>query len=631
MIQNEVFESQFRNTIDAIPTLVWVARSDGAVDFFNKRWLDYTGLTMDEARDWGWTVAIHPEDLGSLTDKWRTIVTSGEPGEAEARLRESEGEYRWFLFRAAPKRDEVGNILRWYGTSTDIEDRRLAEERIRRAEGQLRAAIDTIPAIVWTALPDGANDFHNQRLLSYTGLSPEQAQGTGWTAMFHPNDVARHVETWKNAVEADHSFECESRMRQFDGGHRWFLARAEPLRDERGEIVKWYGTNFDIDDRKRAEQALRRSEAYLADAQLLCRIGSFGWTPFSGDIHWSKESYRIFEVDPAVKPTIELIYQRTHPDDLALVRDSIDLASRGEQDFNLTHRLLMPDGSVKYIHVLSHRVINEEGNLEVVGALRDITADKQAEEALRQNEQRLRQTQEELAHVTRVITLGELAASIAHEVAQPLTGVIANGEACLLWLRRGTPDIDAACRSVESILREGNRATEVIRRVRALAKKTSLEKMPLCVNDVVTETIPLVRRELIHHRVSLRTEFAPGLPKIVGDRIQLQQVIINLVMNGIEAMQAITDRPRELEIRSRQDEAHRLHISVTDCGVGISADDADRLFNAFFTSKSDGMGMGLAICRSIIEAHGGRLWATANVPHGATFEFTLPVIADHAA
>jgi len=231
----------------------------------------------------------------------------------------------------------------------------------------------------------------------------------------------------------------------------------------------------------------------------------------------------------------------------------------------------------------------------------------------------------------RITTLGELAASIAHEVNQPLAGVVANAEACLRWLDRGIPDLNAARRSVEWIIDDGNRASEVIRRVRALANKTSIEKVPLDINDVVSEVIALVQRELISHQVSLRTELAPAVPEILGDRVQLQQVIINLVMNGLEAMQSVTDRPRELVIHSRQDETHRVLVSVTDCGVGISAENADRLFNAFFTTKSSGMGMGLSICRSIMEVHGGRLWASANIPHGATFQFTLPVIADHAS
>jgi C4-dicarboxylate-specific signal transduction histidine kinase len=223
-----------------------------------------------------------------------------------------------------------------------------------------------------------------------------------------------------------------------------------------------------------------------------------------------------------------------------------------------------------------------------------------------------------------------MTASIAHEVNQPLAAVVANAEACLRWLNRGTPDLDAARRSVEWIINDGVRASEVIRRVRTLANKTDLEKVPLDVNDVVNEAIMLVQREMDSHKVSLRLELTPALPMILGDRVQLQQVIINLVMNGIEAMQSVTDRPRELAIGSRQDEA-RVLVSVTDCGVGISADDADRLFNAFFTTKSGGMGMGLSICRSIVEAHGGRLSASGNAESGAAFQFVLPLHQEDAS
>ncbi|HXM35636.1 MAG TPA: sensor histidine kinase, partial [Pyrinomonadaceae bacterium] len=249
---------------------------------------------------------------------------------------------------------------------------------------------------------------------------------------------------------------------------------------------------------------------------------------------------------------------------------------------------------------------------------------------LRASEQRLLDAQMELARATRVTMLGELTASIAHEVNQPLGAVVNAAAACRRWLDGDTPNLDEARLAVDWIIKEGNRASEVIRRVRALANKTEIEKVPLDINDVVKEVIALVQREVDSQRVSLRIELAPALPMIPGDRVQLQQLIINLVMNGIEAMQSITDRPRELVIRSGQDETQVL-VSVTDCGVGISAENADRLFNAFFTTKSSGMGMGLSICRSIVEAHGGRLWATANVPHGATFHFTLPVNADTAS
>jgi PAS domain S-box-containing protein len=280
--------------------------------------------------------------------------------------------------------------------------------------------------------------------------------------------------------------------------------------------------------------------------------------------------------------------------------------------------------------LLGGATFDERGGQGVSFVL-DLTERKRAEEELRESERRYREAQMALAHANRVTTMGQLAASISHEVNQPLAAVIANAEACLRWLDRETPDLDAARRSVEWVIDDSNRASDVIQRVRALANKTSIEKVPLNINDVVRETIALVQRELISHQVSLRTELTPALPMILGDRVQLQQVIINLVMNGIEAMQSVTDRPRELMIRSGQDETQHVFVSVTDCGVGISAENADRLFNAFFTTKSSGMGMGLSICRSIMEGHGGRLWATANVPHGATFQFTLPVNADPAS
>jgi PAS domain S-box-containing protein len=255
----------------------------------------------------------------------------------------------------------------------------------------------------------------------------------------------------------------------------------------------------------------------------------------------------------------------------------------------------------------------------------DLTERKRAEEELRESERRYREAQMALAQVNRVTTMVELTASIAHEVNQPLAAVVANAEACLRWLDRETPDLAAARRSVEWVIDDGNRAGEVIRRVRALANKSDIEKVPLDVNDVVREVIALVQRELTSHQVSLQMELAPALPMTLGDRVQLQQVMINLVMNGIEAMQSTADRPRELVIRSRQDDAHGVLLSVTDCGVGISAEDADRLFDAFFTTKSGGMGMGLSICRSIVEAHGGRLSASGNEGPGATFQFVLPV------
>jgi len=363
---------------------------------------------------------------------------------------------------------------------------------------------------------------------------------------------------------------------------------------------------------------LRRSEAYLSEAQRLSHTGTFGWKASSGEIYWSEESFRIFEYDPASTPTLELLALRVHPDDVARFRQVAERAGCDGQDFAHEYRLRMPDARVKQINVVARALRNDAGDVEFVGAVMDVTA-------IRLAERELQKTQADLAHVMRVTSLGELTASIAHEVNQPLGAVLINAEACLSWLDHQQPNLTEAHAALERIVRDGTRAGEVIRRVRTLAKKTDAKMAPLNLNEVLSEALTLVQHELLSSRVALRMEQAGPLPVILADKVQLQQVILNLVINGIEAMQSITDRPRELVIRSEQDDALKVRVTVTDCGVGFSADSANQLFNAFFTTKSSGMGMGLSICRSIIELHGGRIWAVPNVPHGATIHFTLPL------
>jgi C4-dicarboxylate-specific signal transduction histidine kinase len=279
----------------------------------------------------------------------------------------------------------------------------------------------------------------------------------------------------------------------------------------------------------------------------------------------------------------------------------------------------MPDGSIKHIHVVAHPLGEASGPLEYVGALMDVTAEKRAQEALQQ-------AQAELAHVTRVTTLGELTASIAHEVNQPLAAIITNGEACLRWLGNKTPNLEEARGAVERMIRDGNRAGEVIQRLRALTRKTDPQNAPLDINDVIHDVVGLVQREVSSHRVRLRLDLDSGLDPVLGDRVQLQQVIINLIVNSVEAMANVAER-RELMIRVREHDPAHVLVAVQDSGVGISPDQLDRVFNAFFTTKADGMGMGLSICRSIVEGHGGRLWASCNEGSGVTFQFTVPFVA----
>jgi len=363
---------------------------------------------------------------------------------------------------------------------------------------------------------------------------------------------------------------------------------------------------------------LRRSGALLAEAQQLSRTGSFGWKVSTGEVLWSEETFRIFRYDRPTKPTMELALQRVHPEDAALVKQTIERASQDGKDFEHEGRLLMADGSLKYVHVVAHAVRNESGSVEFVGAVMDVTERKQAEEALRK-------VQGELAHVTRVLTLGEITASIAHEVNQPLAGVTTNGNAGLRWLARNPPDLAEARACLQRIVRDGNRASEVIVWMRAFARKAAPQTARLAINDVLAEVLALADSELRRHGVALHTEVAADLPLVWGDRIQLQQVLLNLLLNGMEAMRTVTDRPRVLRIRAQPHEAGHVLVAVQDAGTGIDPQHLEQIFTPFFTTKPAGLGLGLAISRSIVEAHGGRLWASCDEGPGAVFRFSLPI------
>jgi PAS domain S-box-containing protein len=506
-----------------------------------------------------------------------------------------------------------------------------AEQTIQQAERERQVTIDTIPAIVARYRHDGQLDFVNQTWRTYTGLSQEDMAGHRWGHAIHPEDLPLAEAAWRAHLPAGEPFQIEHRMRRVDGEYRWHLVSRVPLRDENGDVISWYGVAHDIQDRKQAERALRRSEAYLAEAQRLSHTGSFSWKirgsddflswkDRRADHYWSKETYLIMGVDETVTPTIELTMQRVHPDDRTLVRQELNRALQGERDYDYEHRLLLPDGTVKYVHVRGHRHEYEAGEAELVGALMDITAEKKAREAL-QN------AQAELAHITRVTTLGEMSASIAHELNQPLAAINSNAEATLRWLGRDLPDLDEARAAADRIVRNAQRAGDVIRRVREFAKKADLQMTETNLNEVVEEAITLVDHEAVRHGVTIQFNLASGLPPVRGDRIQLQQVVVNLAVNGMEAMAGIRNRQRVLTVRTQQHLSDRAVVMVEDTGVGIELDNLGRIFNAFHTTKPHGLGMGLSICRSIVEAHGGELWASPNVKAGMTFQFVIPVCA----
>jgi C4-dicarboxylate-specific signal transduction histidine kinase len=372
----------------------------------------------------------------------------------------------------------------------------------------------------------------------------------------------------------------------------------------------------DITERKRSEEELRRSEAFLAEAQHLSRVGSFSWRVATDEIMWSEQLYRIFEIDSDVQVTFEVIGTRVHPEDVSVFQDQIERSRRDGSNMQLEIRLQMPDGAVKYVHVVAH-CRDDGGQLEYIGAVQDVTQ-------RRLSEATLAKVRSELASVARITSLGVLTASIAHEVNQPLAGIITNAGTCLRMLGADPPDVDGARETARRTIRDGNRASDVVTRLRALFSKKEFTLEPLDLNEATREVIALSLSDLQRHRVILQPELADDLPIITGDRIQLQQVILNLLRNASDAMVDVHERPRVLLIKTERENGDRVRLSVRDAGIGLVPQSLDSVFDAFYTTKSGGMGIGLFVSRSIVERHQGRLWAEPNDGPGATFLFSIP-------
>ena len=407
-----------------------------------------------------------------------------------------------------------------------------------------------------------------------------------------------------------------------DGVHRTVVTKKSLYVDDAGQRCV-VGIMRDITEFRRAEEALRRSQAaYLAEAQRLSATGSFGWNPKSGEIFWSDETYRIFGYEPRSTPSIEMIIKRVHPEDVALVERVIERARTDRQDFELEHRLEMPDGSVKHLHVVARGFLSDSGEMQFVGAVKEVTAAKNAQD-------RLNAALAQLARAMRLSVVGELTASISHEVTQPLAAIASNSQAAMNWLARD--NMDEAHAALRRIKEDAARAVEIVGRIRALVQKSHVDLVPLDINVAVNDGVSLMRHVMDRRRITLDLNLAPELPAVLGDRVQLQQVVINLIGNAVQAMADIRDRPRVLCIQSKPENAGHVLVSVRDSGVGIDPEAASRLFDALYTTKPNGMGLGLSICHTIITAHGGRIWASNNPRPGATFSFSLPLMRGGAS
>src|SRR6266542_432939 len=651
--------------------------------------------------------------------------------------------------RKVPLRDANGNIVKWYGSSLDIDERKTAEEQLRRnaeelqrsefylAEGQRLAHMGS-----WAFDPDGFY-YWSPELFRMHGLDPASKPPSvqEYLDRVHPHDRESMANLIKGILAEASPFDATKRIVRPNGEVRYIRCVGAPV-VENQSLKKYVGSAIDVTEHELLTQELRRREAYLTGAQRLSHTGSFGWRPDSGEIVWSDETYCIFEYDRALKPTIDLAVQRVHPEDRVDLHEVIDRASGGATHFEHAYRLLLPDGRVKHVHALAHALQDASGNREFVGAVMDVTERKRAEEAVLRSEKELRnvietipisvwtalpdgtvdfvsrhwrehsglsgegpygagwqtavhpddvdrhldkwraalatgapfenearrraadgeyrwflaravplrdeqgnilkwygitmeiedrkraeeafrEAQIELAHVTRMSTLGEMTAPIAHEINQPLGALVNNAGACLGCL--DAENLEEARNSVALMMDDAQRASDIITRIRALAKKAPPQKDSLDINQTIREVIALAQSEVQRNQIALQTQLSGDMPLVFADRIQLQQVMLNLMMNAIEAMTQVSG-PRGLLISSGADDSKGVVVVVRDSGAGLDSKSLERLFEPFYTTKPQGMGMGLAICRSIIEAHDGRIWATTNEDRGATFHFTLPIV-----
>jgi PAS domain S-box-containing protein len=435
----------------------------------------------------------------------------------------------------------------------------------------------------------------------------------------HPDDRAKVREISAAAGRDKIDYETDYRIIHPGGEIRDIHVVAHPVFNPSGDLVEFVGTVMDVTERKHAEDKLRQSEAYLAEAQKLTHTGSWVWevAPRRA-LHLSEEWYRIYGFDPEEGMiTWEKRLERIHPDDRAGQQQAIYRAINEKSDYEVEYRIILPSGTIRHLHSVGHPVLDASGNLvQFVGSSTDITERRQAEEALRQ-------AQADLARISRITTMGELTASLAHEVNQPIAAAVTDANTCLRWLNRDQPDLDEAREAASRMVKDATRAAEIISRTRLLFKKVNPQWESLDMHEIIREMVALMSGEAARYSISVWAELAAELPEVMGDRVQLQQVLMNLLVNSIEAMKD-ADGPRELIIRSQTTENGQLMVSISDTGVGLPPQQANKIFDAFFTTKPQGTGMGLRISRSIVESHGGRLWAADNSSRGASFHLSLP-------
>jgi PAS domain S-box-containing protein len=627
-------ERELSKLVDLVPSHLWRLTPDGNPVFFNRRMVDYLGLDVGDIDKPGPSrldamiaSAVHPEEAAAFGASLRACLATGGAFAMRYRLRRADGTYRWMSSRAEPWRDENGQIVQWYGLCHDIEDQINADEALRRSERQLRQLIDTVPVQIWCVTPAGEPSYINKTMVDYIGLDLAffDAQGglpEAIRTIVHPDDRDALGAGLKHSFITGEPFALRYRNRRRDGVYRWTEGHAAPCRDENGQILQWYGVNVDIDDQIRLFSDLEEREAKirrLVDSDI---IGIVIWDidgtlvdandAFLGMVQYDREDVkaglRWFDMTP---PEWQEVHAREEAEELARTGK---MQAREKEYFR-------KDGS--RVPVLIGGAFFEGQSRQGVAYILDLTERKRAEAAQLRAEEALREASDELAKAAQAASLAELSASIAHEVNQPLAAVVANSHACERWLAADPPNLERARRTVERIIRDANAAAEVVSRIRALFSQAVESRTDTSLGNIISEVRDLMAEQASRRDVRLDLALDGELPAVALDRVQIQQLLINLIRNGIEAMDAVNgERVLRMRVQRMEDV---IQAEIADSGSGIAF--PDRIFEPFFTTKGQGMGMGLAICRSIVESHGGRLWAEKNEPQGARFIFTLPIAA----
>jgi PAS domain S-box-containing protein len=610
-------ELSLHGLVDTIPGLVWSALPDGDVEFCNQRWLDYTGMSFNEIKGWGWAAAIHPQDITDLRERWRTALAQSDSFEAEVRMRQADGCYRWFLFQAVPLRDSSGRIIRWYGTNSDIDELKLAQQEMQKQSSRLDGLFEQAPEAVAVLSTDDRIVRVNKEFTRMFGYEPAEVLQRSINDLIVPEAEMEGSREYSRLLQQGCRVEVETVRRRKDGTQIEVSLLAISVGPTSDEQVVNYAIYRDITDRKRAEERLRESEARfqaMADTApvLIWMTGT------DGSCNYFNKPWLEFTGRTMAQEVGTGWLEGVHPDDVQGCHDGFFPAYHARKPFRIEYRLRRADGEYRWVMESGIPRYTPGGEFAgYIGSNIDITELKRAEA----ERHRLHQVEADLAHMNRVSMMGELAASLAHEIKQPISAALTDAKTCVRWLRRDTPDVAEGCQAALRMIHDATRAAEVIDRVRSLYRRDTSERELLDVNEIIREMTILLHDKADPNFISIRTELDPGLPLVKADRVQLQQVLMNLILNGIEAMK---DAKGELSVTSKRTDDGQLLIAVSDSGIGLPREEVERIFEAFFTTKAQGTGMGLSISRRIIESHGGSLWASANTGRGATFQFTLP-------